>query len=72
LRKPIPLRFSLDFSRSVDPSGEIFWGYVHGVVTTLSSKFDEIWTSFAQDLRFGAFVRGLSGSNRSDRSVKPV
>ena len=41
--------------------GEIFWGYVHGVVTKLSSKFGWIWTSFARDLRFGALLAGCLG-----------
>jgi len=57
--------------------GEIFWGYVHRVVTKLSSKFHRIWTSFAQDLTFDltfeALVSGcLEGTgltgNRSDQS----
>ena len=41
--------------------GEIFWGYVHGVVTKLSSKFHRIWTSFTQDLTFGALLAGCLG-----------
>ena len=55
--------------------GEIFWGYVHGVVTKLSSKFGWIWISFTQDLTFGALLAGCLGvtgliglNNRSDRS----
>ena len=64
--------------------GEIFWGYVHGVVTKLFSKFGWIWTSFAQDSWFeGLFAgflddtgkTGQSGfelPDRSDRSSAPV
>ena len=56
--------------------GKIFWGYVHGVVTKLSSKFGWIWTSFARDSWFeGLFARFLDdtgqtgGRDRPDRSV---
>ena len=57
--------------------GEIFWVYVHGVVTKLSSKFHRIWTSFTQDLTFRALLAGCLGAtgltglcNRSDRSLQ--
>jgi len=72
LRKP---QSSLIIPRSMNLLGRIFWGYVHGVVTKLSSKFHQIWTSFTQDLTFGALLAGCLGetgltglSNRSDRS----
>ena len=72
---PNPLWSFLGFSQFVNLLGEIFWGYVHGIVTKLSSKFHRIWTSFTQDLAFEALVSGcLEGTgltglwNRSDRS----
>ena len=58
----------------------IFWkrslgDMFHGVDAKLSSKFHRIWTSFTQDLTFGALLAGYLGatgltglSNRSDRS----
>ena len=57
--------------------GEIFWGYVHGVVTKLSSKFGWVWTLFARDSWFeGLFAgflddTGLSGFEIA-RPVRPV
>ena len=39
--------------------GEIFWGYVHGVVAKLSSKFGWIWTSFARDSWFEGLFAGF-------------
>jgi len=60
---------------------EIFWGYVHGVGTELSTKFGWIWTSFAQNSwvegLFAGFLdeTGQSGfelPDRSDRSSAPV
>ena len=51
--------------------GEISWGYVHGVVTKLSSKFGWIWTSFDRDSWFEGLF-GFSGRHRSDRWARPV
>ena len=57
--------------------GKISWGDIHGVDAKLSSKFHRIWTSFTQDLTFGALLAGCLGetgltglSNRSDRSLQ--
>ena len=56
---------------------EIFWGYVHGVGTELSTKFGWIWTSFGQNPRFEGLFAGFlddtgqtGGRDRSDRSVR--
>ena len=58
---------------------EIFWGYAHGVVTKLSSKFGWIWTSFARDSWFEGLFAGFlddigqtGGRDRSDRWARPV
>ena len=58
---------------------EIFWGYVHGVGTELSTKFGWIWTSFARDSWFEGLFAGFldetgqtGGRDRSDRSVCAV
>ena len=49
--------------------GEIFWGYVHGVVTKLSSKFGWIWTSFARDSWFeGLFADFLDDTGQTGQS----
>ena len=57
--------------------GEIFWGYVHGVVKKLSSKFGWFWTSFARDSWFEVLFAGFldeigqtGGRDWSDRSVR--
>ena len=73
---PNPLWSSLEFSRSFNLLGEISWGYVHGIVVKVSSKFHWIWTSFARDSTFEALFTGSLGAtsltgvlHRSDRSL---
>ena len=72
---PNPLWSSLEFSISFNFLGEISWGYVHGTVVKVSSKFRWIWTLFARDSTFEALFTGCLGAtgltgvdNRSDRS----
>ena len=73
---PNPLWSSLEFSSFFNLLGEISWGYVHGTVVKVSSKFRWIWTSFAQDSTFEALFTGSLGAtsltgvlHRSDRSL---
>ena len=58
---PNPLWSSLEFSSSFNLLGEISWGYIHGTVVKVSSKFRWIWTSFAQDSSFGGWILGCLG-----------
>ena len=77
---PNPLWSSLEFSSSFNLLGEISWGYVHGTVVKVSSKFRWIWISFAQDSTFEALFTGSLGATgltgqtgvlyRSDRSLQ--
>jgi len=74
-----PLWSSLEFSSSFNLLVEISWGYVHGIVVKVSSKFRWIWRLFAQDSSFGGWFSsclertGLTSvSYRSDRWLLPV
>ena len=78
-KTPILFESSLEFSRFFNFLGEISWGYVHGTVVKVSSKFRWIWTSFAHDSTFEVLFTGSLGAtgltgvdHRSDRGAAPV